>query len=109
MNAAEAHRSAGSCSLAAAAVSRLAWVAETQEQAVYQAKKVAEFAKNAILLCSSPAAEKNERESQCSLLREIVGNPFRPSVSDRSWLEWNEASVIQAAQALYEKRNFDEM
>src|SRR5207244_7827087 len=35
-------------------------------------------------------AEAQERERQCRLLRDIVGNPFRPVGVDRLWLSWRD-------------------
>lgn len=38
------------------------------------------------------------------LLREIVGNPFRPLNISPSWLTWNDAVVVRLAQGAYDKR-----
>jgi hypothetical protein len=100
MDAVQAYRKAMSWSFAAAAASRLVWGAQTEEEVVCQAKTVAKFAADAASYLGG---------SQCSLLREIVGNPFQPLVIDRSCVEWSNGAVFQAAQALYENRNFEEM
>lgn len=54
--------------------------------------------------------EHVERKMQCSLLRDIFGNPFRaqPSV-DCAWLSWNDSIVPQLAQAIYDDRAFDRL
>jgi hypothetical protein len=38
------------------------------------------------------------------LLRDVVGNPFRPVVLSPAWLTWNEATVARLAQAAYDER-----
>jgi hypothetical protein len=45
-----------------------------------------------------------------SLLREIVGNPFRsPSIIDPFWLAWNDGTVPKIAQGIYNERAFDRL
>jgi hypothetical protein len=46
---------------------------------------------------------------QSGLLREILGNPFRPVAVDSRWLNWNDGTVSQIAQAIYDERAFDRM
>jgi hypothetical protein len=43
------------------------------------------------------------------LLREIVGNPFRPVSLDPAWLLWNEGTVTKLAEAVYEERRFGDL
>jgi hypothetical protein len=50
-----------------------------------------------------------ERAEQTSVLRDIVGNPFRCVVIDLSWLTWHAGSVLKMARAIYEGRKFDRM
>jgi hypothetical protein len=38
------------------------------------------------------------------LLRDLVGNPFRPVNISPSWLRWNDAAVVHLAQAAYDNR-----
>lgn len=38
------------------------------------------------------------------LLREIFGNPFRPTTIDPTWLTWNNNTVSRLARAIYDKR-----
>jgi len=52
-----------------------------------------------------PDREK-ENSYQCQLLREIFGNPFRRRPFDPNWLT---PSVKELANALYEKRRFNQM
>jgi hypothetical protein len=54
-------------------------------------------------------AEARERERQCRLLREIVGNPFRPVSADPSWLSWREGTIPIIAEGIYEERAFDRL
>ncbi len=46
---------------------------------------------------------------QASLVREVIGNPFRPSVIHIGWLEWSGGIVVQLAKGIYEDRAFDRM
>jgi hypothetical protein len=45
-------------------------------------------------------------KTQCGLLREIFGNPFRPMTTDPSWLT---PEVIALARVIYEERAFGRM
>jgi hypothetical protein len=44
-----------------------------------------------------------------SLLREFVGNPFRPVRVEPAWLRWAGGTVVKLAQAIYEERAFDRL
>ncbi len=43
------------------------------------------------------------------ILREIVGNPFRPLVLPPSWLAWNGGTVVQVATEIYAERAFEQL
>ncbi len=46
----------------------------------------------------------------CSLIREVYGNPFRPSPPlPAAVLAWNGATIPRMAQAIYEERAFDRL
>jgi hypothetical protein len=47
-----------------------------------------------------------EYARQADLLRDIVGNPFRPSVIDPSWLAWNDRCVEKIARGISEECAF---
>jgi hypothetical protein len=47
-----------------------------------------------------------ERKSQANVLRDIFGNPFRPTTLDLRWLT---ATVIDLATAVYQEKAFDRM
>ena len=40
------------------------------------------------------------------LVREIFGNPFRPSTIDLRWLDWKEGIIPRMARVIYRKRCF---
>jgi hypothetical protein len=40
----------------------------------------------------------------CDLLREVVGNPFRPVHLEPRWLVWNDCCVPRLARAIYGER-----
>ena len=50
---------------------------------------------------SEPATEA---EAQADLLREVVGDPFRPIKVEPAWLAWNDGTVRHLAGAAYERR-----
>jgi hypothetical protein len=53
----------------------------------------------------SPAWEAARRAASRELvpvLREVVGNPFRPVTVSPAWLSWNDAAVVRLARAAYE-------
>jgi hypothetical protein len=52
------------------------------------------------------AAAAAERATQCQLLRDIFGNPFRPVALDPVWAK---PGVVKLAQAIYDKRAFDKL
>jgi hypothetical protein len=52
------------------------------------------------------AAEAGERAAQCRLLREILGNPFRPVAFDPAW---RSPSAVGVAQRMYDNGDFDAM
>jgi hypothetical protein len=48
---------------------------------------------------------EEESRAQCGLLRDVVGNPFRPAAVNPAWLSWNGGAVRRLAQAAYVERN----
>ncbi len=54
-------------------------------------------------------AADEEEAAQCHLLRDIVGNPFRPVSADSSWITWNNSTVPKLAQVIYDDRAFDQL
>ena len=45
-----------------------------------------------------------ERWHQCTLLRDIFGNPVRPVAIDPAWLVWYGGAAAKLAQAVYDER-----
>jgi hypothetical protein len=52
---------------------------------------------------------KNEMLAQCRLLREVVGNPFRPVSLDPLWLSWNDGTLVALAHLIYHERDFERL
>jgi hypothetical protein len=52
------------------------------------------------------AVRAAEKEDQCRLAREIVGNPFRPVAFNP---HWRTSDVVGVARAIYEDRAFDRL
>jgi hypothetical protein len=71
-------------------------------------RRACEFALQAL---STPGTrnEDVERRAQCGLLREVVGNPFRPPHLDRAWLAWEGGTVVRLAEAIDEDRAFERL
>jgi hypothetical protein len=40
-----------------------------------------------------------------ALLRDLLGNPFRPVRVDPAWLRWNDGAVVQLARAAHDDRS----
>jgi hypothetical protein len=53
--------------------------------------------------------EVAERAAQAVLLRDLIGNLFRPVAINPAWLAWNDGMVHKAAQAIYDERAFYRM
>src|SRR5205814_6145026 len=47
-----------------------------------------------------------EQAAQAALLRDIVGNPFRPVTTDPAWLT---SDVVAIAMSIYAERAFDRL
>jgi hypothetical protein len=45
----------------------------------------------------------------CDLLRELFGNPFRPVAIDPGVLTWNNGTVPQLAEVIYQENRFSEL
>jgi hypothetical protein len=50
------------------------------------------------------SAGADEASVQAALVRDIIGNPFRPAALDPAPLAWSDACVPKLAQAIYEER-----
>jgi hypothetical protein len=50
-----------------------------------------------------------EYPHQCSLLREILGNPFQTFWVEPSCLTWNNGTVVKIAEVIYEDRAFERL
>jgi hypothetical protein len=50
-----------------------------------------------------------DRIAQCELLRDILGNPFRPVAVADGWLCWNEGCVVKLARAIYQEQAFADL
>jgi hypothetical protein len=54
-------------------------------------------------------SQEEDRRLHADLLREVIGNPFRTTKVDRSWLAWNCGTVVKLAETIYEDRAFDHL
>jgi hypothetical protein len=59
-----------------------------------------------------------ERAAQCQIMRDVLGNPFRPlpprkgrrawEEQFRRWREWNERAAFKLAEVIYREARFDD-
>jgi hypothetical protein len=45
----------------------------------------------------------------CDLMRDVVGNPYRPSGRNGAWLAWNGGTIPKLAAAIYKDRAFERL
>jgi hypothetical protein len=55
------------------------------------------------------ATQADASRNQAALIREVIGNPFRPAGLGPGWLTWAGGLVPQLAEGVYEDRAFDRM
>jgi hypothetical protein len=51
----------------------------------------------------------DETSKQANIVREVMGNPFRPIQVPRTWLTWNNGTVWQLAEAIYHGRDWESL
>jgi hypothetical protein len=55
------------------------------------------------------AIQKREQAEQVALLRDSIGNPFRPTVTELLLQTWNCVAVTRMAQTIYDERRFSDL
>ena len=83
----------------------LATWAELQEQQRIRSERRADYGPEEVRAAGERAGQAVRRE-QADLLRDIVGNPFRPVNPDPVWLT---PKAVRLAQTIYDDRAFDRM
>jgi hypothetical protein len=73
----------------------------TARHAVYQAR-----AAGADQASAWEDARSAGARDQARLLRDILGNPFRPAKLDAAWLDWQGGLVPALARRIYDERDF---
>jgi hypothetical protein len=58
---------------------------------------------------SAAWAVRGEAAAQAALLRDLLGNPFRPVAVDPAWLTWDDGSVVKLARAIYDERRWQDL
>jgi hypothetical protein len=81
--------------------------ARAAARAVVTAWSTAEHACSAAAQASADPA--GERRRQADLLRDVLGNPFRPIPVDLAWLERNGGRVAEIACTIYDDRRFTDL
>ncbi|MCY0993015.1 hypothetical protein OV203_38090 [Nannocystis sp. ILAH1] len=52
------------------------------------------------------SARDHDDAGQAELIREILGNPFKPARIAPSWLTWRNGAIVELARAIYQKHDF---
>ena len=56
------------------------------------------------------AGRAEEEQGLCDLIRDVIGNPFRPSPSlPHVTFAWNDGAIRKMAQIIYDDRAFDRL
>jgi hypothetical protein len=74
-----------------------------------EAMRIADAAMPIEWVAKGKSAWTEERASQCKVLREVFGNPFRSPAIDSAWLAWNGGTVPKIAQPIYDDWAFDRL
>jgi hypothetical protein len=64
---------------------------------------------NEFLRGAEERKDKTERKARGDLIRDLLGNPFRPAARDPAWLSWRDGTIPKLAQAVYDDRAFDRL
>lgn len=48
-----------------------------------------------------------EKRAQAVIIRDILGNPFRPVALDPSWLAWNDGTSVRLAKTIHQGRAYE--
>jgi hypothetical protein len=81
--------------------------ARAAARAVIAAWSTAEHACSAAAQASPDPLK--ERRHQADLLRDLIGNPFRPVPVELPWLERNNGRAVQIARAIYDEHRFADL
>jgi hypothetical protein len=104
------------------------WVAAEIEEGPWPDPRAAAFAAAAaVLLTARAAAERppqsaallppaaaarvgrGEKKAQRQLLRDLVGNPFRPTQVQPAWRAWNGGTLVRMARVVYDECRFSDL
>jgi hypothetical protein len=55
------------------------------------------------------AVYRQEESAQADLVRDLIGNPFRPVTLDPDWLSWHDRTVVKLARAVYDQHDFERL
>jgi hypothetical protein len=55
------------------------------------------------------ATDSQERKAQCDILRDVMGNPFRPVTIDARWLAWSHGAAASLVQSIRTEGVFSEL
>jgi hypothetical protein len=56
-----------------------------------------------------PPTPADAQRELAALVRDVMGNPFRPTVVDERWLAWNGGTIVRVAEAVYAERAFERL
>jgi hypothetical protein len=76
---------------------------------VWNTAQAAAWRKGLAYVKSTEGGDPDNMPVNAALLRDVLGNPFRPVRVDPSWRLWNDGTVVKIAQGIYEERAFDRL
>lgn len=80
----------------------------THQEEVIMERLTAESIAGALWGPSYRSIDTDETAAQRDLLRDVVGNPFRPVTIPAAVLAWDDGTIPKLAQAIFEGRTFGE-
>lgn len=93
-------------SAALAASSHSAAIGSGREAVRYLASHAGGFEPEPVREQLQDREREREHVTQCGILRDVFGNPFRPVAFNTSWLT---STVVALAEGIYTKRAFDQL
>ena len=68
-----------------------------------------EIARRTSIASKREAAQTAERIAQTSIVRDLLGNPFRTVSIDPACLSWNHGIIRKIAQTIYDERQYENL
>ncbi len=63
----------------------------------------------AFAAAAAARGRRREKKAQRELLRDLFGNPFRPTRVQPAWRAWNGGTLVRMAQVIYDEHRFGDL